>query len=153
MSPIADCPHQDAFHVPTLYSCNEQNVYGSIDLCDNTLHRLLLPDGDQKFDEDGLPLVYEPDVIKQYWDSRPREMTQRWTFFLGQTVPFVSKLVRDFTAGRLLQNERQIARDLRIIIENLGPTFIKLGQALSIRPDVIGPAATEELAKLQVFEL
>ena len=26
---------------------------------------------------------------------------------------------------------------------------IKLGQALSIRPDVIGPAATEELAKLQ----
>ena len=33
--------------------------------------------------------------------------------------------------------------------EKLGPTFVKLGQALSIRPDVIGPAATEELQKLQ----
>ncbi len=35
------------------------------------------------------------------------------------------------------------------MLEKLGPTFVKLGQALSIRPDVIGPAATEELAKLQ----
>ncbi|CAM9689764.1 unnamed protein product [Scytosiphon promiscuus] len=48
-----------------------------------------------------------------------------------------------------MKNEASLARDLRIIIEKLGPTFIKLGQALSIRPDVIGPAATDELAKLQ----
>lgn len=105
--------------------------------------------GEQKFDEDGLPLVYEPKVIKTYWDSRPKEMAQRWTYFLGQTTPFLTRLIRYFTSNTLLQNEKIIARDLRIIIENLGPTFIKLGQALSIRPDVIGPAATEELAKLQ----
>lgn len=35
------------------------------------------------------------------------------------------------------QNEGELARDLRIVLEKLGPTFIKLGQALSIRPDVV----------------
>eukprot|EP00611_Tribonema_gayanum_P021307 TRINITY_DN4064_c0_g1_i4.p1 TRINITY_DN4064_c0_g1~~TRINITY_DN4064_c0_g1_i4.p1 ORF type:complete len:723 (+),score=280.48 TRINITY_DN4064_c0_g1_i4:457-2625(+) len=103
----------------------------------------------KKTDENGLPLVYDPLTIKKYWDSRPGEMTQRWTFFLGQTVPFITRLARCFSSGQLLSRESEIARDLRIIIENLGPTFIKLGQALSIRPDVIGPAATAELAKLQ----
>ena len=35
------------------------------------------------------------------------------------------------------QKEGELARDLRIVLEKLGPTFIKLGQALSIRPDVV----------------
>lgn len=33
---------------------------------------------------------------------------------------------------------------------NAGPTFLKLGQILSIRPDVLPPAVMMELAKLQV---
>ena len=33
--------------------------------------------------------------------------------------------------------------------QELGPTFVKLGQVLSIRPDVLPPKTMKELARLQ----
>ena len=41
------------------------------------------------------------------------------------------------------------AAALRNALEQLGPTFAKLGQILSTRPDLIPPEVSEELAKLQ----
>jgi len=38
---------------------------------------------------------------------------------------------------------------LRGIVEDLGPTFVKLGQMLSMRPDLLPPAYCEELQKLR----
>jgi ubiquinone biosynthesis protein len=38
---------------------------------------------------------------------------------------------------------------LRSVLEKLGPTFIKLGQVLSLRADVVGEELAEELSKLQ----
>ncbi|MCK8610038.1 AarF/ABC1/UbiB kinase family protein [Agromyces sp. C10] len=38
---------------------------------------------------------------------------------------------------------------LRLALEELGPTFIKLGQLLSTRSDLLPPAFVDELAKLQ----
>lgn len=38
---------------------------------------------------------------------------------------------------------------VRLALEDLGPTFVKLGQLLSTRPDLLPPAYTSELAKLQ----
>ncbi|MCL1980496.1 MAG: AarF/ABC1/UbiB kinase family protein [Proteobacteria bacterium] len=46
--------------------------------------------------------------------------------------------------SRLSRPER-----LRLVFEELGPTFIKLGQLLSTRPDLIPPDFLDELAKLQ----
>ena len=40
------------------------------------------------------------------------------------------------------------AIELRNIVTSLGPAYIKLGQALSIRPDILSPAAMNELQKL-----
>lgn len=42
-----------------------------------------------------------------------------------------------------------VPRRLRMTLEELGPTFIKLGQVLSTRPDVVPPAFIEELARLR----
>ncbi|MDB5592708.1 AarF/UbiB family protein [Enterovirga sp.] len=44
---------------------------------------------------------------------------------------------------RMAQPER-----VRRAIENLGPTFVKLGQLLASRPDLLPPAWTEELGRL-----
>jgi ubiquinone biosynthesis protein len=44
---------------------------------------------------------------------------------------------------------RQRARRFRKALEELGPTFAKLGQILSTRPDLLPPAFIEELATLQ----
>jgi ubiquinone biosynthesis protein len=38
---------------------------------------------------------------------------------------------------------------LRLVLEELGPTFIKLGQVLSTRPDLIPPEVAKEFEKLQ----
>ncbi|RLC67414.1 MAG: hypothetical protein DRI52_10880, partial [Chloroflexi bacterium] len=38
---------------------------------------------------------------------------------------------------------------IRLAIEELGPTFIKFGQIMSTRPDLIPPAYIAELEKLQ----
>ncbi len=49
-------------------------------------------------------------------------------------------------AGDLAQMEPQV--QLRHALEELGPTFVKLGQILAGRADLLGPAWTAELAKL-----
>lgn len=58
------------------------------------------------------------------------QLNGRWTKFLSVTVPFVTRVVKDYTSGNIMKNEATLARDLRIVIEKLGPTFIKvrLGQ-------------------------
>ena len=38
---------------------------------------------------------------------------------------------------------------LRMILEDLGPTFVKLGQVMSMRPDFLPPDYCDELMKLQ----
>lgn len=48
----------------------------------------------------------------------------------------------------LEQNEVKRAIELREIVTSLGPAYIKLGQALSIRPDILSPSAMTELQKL-----
>jgi ubiquinone biosynthesis protein len=47
----------------------------------------------------------------------------------------------DFTPGSVLR--------WREALEELGPTFVKFGQLLSLRADLLSPAACAELAKLQ----
>jgi ubiquinone biosynthesis protein len=44
---------------------------------------------------------------------------------------------------------RARARRLRSALEELGPTFAKLGQIVSTRPDLVPPEVAEELASLQ----
>lgn len=60
-------------------------------------------------------------------------------------VPFHRVLVRRVHRGPTYST----AEHLRLALEELGPTFVKLGQLLSTRPDLLPPAYLTELAKLQ----
>lgn len=64
-------------------------------------------------------------------------------------MPWISKLATAVIRGRLEQQQEQLAREAVQNLERLGPTFVKLGQVLSIRPDVLPPPVMRELAKLQ----
>jgi ubiquinone biosynthesis protein len=57
--------------------------------------------------------------------------------------------LREFLNGRPARDPRPRGLRLRLALEELGPVFIKLGQALSTRPDLIPPDIAEELVKLQ----
>ncbi len=41
------------------------------------------------------------------------------------------------------------AQRMRLALEELGPTFVKLGQMLSTRPDILPPSFIKELENLQ----
>lgn len=56
--------------------------------------------------------------------------------------------LREFVDGRPRGN-RPRAERLRLALEELGPVFIKFGQALSTRPDILPPELAQELSKLQ----
>jgi len=58
------------------------------------------------------------------------------------------RLVTFGTASKELERLSQAER-MRLAMEELGPTFIKLGQILSTRPDVIPREFIEEFSKLQ----
>lgn len=62
---------------------------------------------------------------------------------------FVLGLLLDRALGRKQINEARRAAQLRKVLTDLGPTFIKVGQALSTRPDLVDPKFLDELIKLQ----
>ncbi len=62
----------------------------------------------------------------------------------------LKKKPRDLDDGILPDNtEASTGKRLRLALEELGPAFIKLGQILSIRQDILPLDITEELKKLQ----
>ncbi len=60
---------------------------------------------------------------------------------------FAKGILKDRDGTALTKHSRETR--IRLALTELGPTFIKLGQILSTRPDVIGVALAEELSKLQ----
>ncbi len=63
---------------------------------------------------------------------------------VGKQAPLNTRL----TGARPKTPQTQ-AKQLRLAFEELGPTFIKLGQVLSTRSDMLPPVFIDELAKLQ----
>jgi ubiquinone biosynthesis protein len=57
--------------------------------------------------------------------------------------------LREFIDGRPRAHQRPRGERLRLALEELGPVFVKFGQALSTRPDLVPPDIAVELARLQ----
>ena len=87
-------------------------------------------------DDEGLPLIYDKDAIQKYWAGQSGALQQRWLEFLGVTVPFITRVAGLLISGgteALEANSAELARDARINLEKLGPTYIKMGQMMSVR--------------------
>jgi len=100
-------------------------------------------------DDDGLPLVYSVERIAKFWDTKPGELAERWSRFLRISTPFITRFFYSLLNGRLWEDEASLAAQAVDNMQELGPTFVKLGQVLSIRPDVLPPKTMKELARLQ----
>lgn len=92
---------------------------------------------------------YNPQAIASYYNQRLwlviwRALTIIW-LFVGLGIG----LLMDRSIGHVEANKYQRANQLREILTQLGPTFIKVGQSLSTRPDLVKKDFLEELIKLQ----
>jgi predicted unusual protein kinase regulating ubiquinone biosynthesis (AarF/ABC1/UbiB family) len=92
---------------------------------------------------------YDPEAIAAEYRNRPFQVWGRlinvfWTF-----LTFVSALLWDRQTGQIDKNQRKRAIRVREILTRLGPAYIKIGQALSTRPDLVPPQYLEELTQLQ----
>lgn len=65
----------------------------------------------------------------------------------GRSPDMLRSWLRSADGQQLAKLSRE-AR-VRLVLTELGPTFIKLGQAISTRADVIGPELSQELSRLQ----
>jgi ubiquinone biosynthesis protein len=67
--------------------------------------------------------------------------------FSNLKSPWLQRLLRVATLGRNLSAPRAVR--LRLALEDLGPIFVKFGQALSTRRDLLPTDIADELSKLQ----
>ncbi len=92
---------------------------------------------------------YNPEAIARYFRYRPWLAWGRLLRILWSFIGFILSLKWDEWQNQVEENQGKRATQLRHILTNLGPTFIKVGQALSTRPDLIRKDFLEELVKLQ----
>jgi predicted unusual protein kinase regulating ubiquinone biosynthesis (AarF/ABC1/UbiB family) len=90
---------------------------------------------------------YDAKAIAQYYNRRPWLVIWRILIVIYMFLSFILGLGWDKITRQEFPKRR--ASQLRRIITKLGPTYIKVGQALSTRPDLIRADFLEELVKLQ----
>jgi len=94
-------------------------------------------------------LQYDPVVIAAHYSNKPLQVLGRIFAVLWPALRFAFGLWWDRQQGRNVENQRRRAVQLRELLTRLGPAYIKIGQALSTRPDLVPPVYLEELTQLQ----
>ena len=93
---------------------------------------------------------YDADAIARYYRRRPWLALWRALTVVRHFTGFLLGLQLNKWFGTNGSDTlNRSAEHLRQILTQLGPTYIKVGQALSTRPDLIPPDFLEELVKLQ----
>ncbi|BAW97343.1 ABC1 family domain protein [[Synechococcus] sp. NIES-970] len=94
---------------------------------------------------------YNPEAIEARYKNEPFAVLGR---LLTIITSFSSLLINIWWAKAIGTNknpktQKQQADQLKRILTKLGPTYIKIGQALSTRPDLVPPVYLSELTSLQ----
>ena len=92
---------------------------------------------------------YDINEIARYYRLRPWRVIWRSLRITWYFAGFILGLKLDNWFDRAEKNKFRRASQLRRLLTALGPTFIKVGQALSTRPDLIRRDFLDELVKLQ----
>ncbi|KAL7522081.1 hypothetical protein ACHAWX_006766 [Stephanocyclus meneghinianus] len=92
---------------------------------------------------------YDPVSARRYFDSRLVEVLFRGLQVTLLSGAFLSGLAFDWARGQLEDNADRRAEELSVLLTRLGPSFIKIGQSLSIRTDLLSPAYVRGLKTLQ----
>jgi predicted unusual protein kinase regulating ubiquinone biosynthesis (AarF/ABC1/UbiB family) len=116
-----------------------------------TLYSISFPDQDyRKGMEPYVRGVYDPIQAQAYYARHKFLVLQRLLQLLRMSNKFVFNLAIDKYIFRDEEKQRsQRADELLKLITNLGPTAIKVGQALSVRPDLIPEEYATALSTLQ----
>lgn len=97
----------------------------------------------------GLLQRYDARSIAAYYRWRPWQAIWRLLYIISSFSRFVGGLLWDRWTQTSAAHSPQRAIQIRKILTHLGPTFIKVGQALSTRPDLISKEFLVELMLLQ----
>lgn len=98
-----------------------------------------------------IDLTYDADANSGYWQQRPVSVVSR-------AIHIAAVFGGWFVAGKLrigsqpdaiMAADQKQAMKMRNILTALGPAFVKIGQAVSSRPDIVSPLYLAELEKLQ----
>ena len=92
---------------------------------------------------------YNPEAINKYYRKHIFKVAKRLILLLSSFSSFTFKLWWGRLIGKNIKEDINQAIHLREILTKLGPTYIKIGQALSTRPDLVPPVYLNELTCLQ----
>ncbi|MEB3234392.1 MAG: AarF/ABC1/UbiB kinase family protein [Cyanobacteriota bacterium] len=96
-------------------------------------------------------LAYDPAAISKIYAGHPGRLIRRFWQTLVPIGLYLLGVGFDWLIQRLKDPDvaRARAKEAAELVASLGPAFIKAGQALSTRPDIVPPLLLEELAQLQ----
>lgn len=117
----------------------------------------------------GLPRLYDKQAIDKFWSARPVTVAMRsvemayelgprilaglWEFGIVPLMLAAPQDDDDSNSSSIQQRQyeeqlRRHAQKMCDTLTNLGPAYVKVGQQLSIRPDILPPVVLKELQKL-----
>jgi len=95
------------------------------------------------------PLRYDPVASARKFSRDPVRVAARAAEIAQSLSSFAVDVALDYQRGTMEANSRKRAEQLRAKLTRLGPAFVKVGQALSTRPDLLPTQYLEELSTLQ----
>ena len=92
---------------------------------------------------------YNPDAADAFFRARPVATLKRLVQLTQLSGSFIASTIMDKQLDREEAMVEQRSQELLELVSKLGPTFIKVGQALSIRTDLLPAPYVAGLTKLQ----
>lgn len=135
------------------YQEQQQEQYAAASMNDSSTTNITPPPINQY----SLPRSYDRQSVRNYWIRRPVSVVSRLANITYELCPSLVSYgyytlwlakQQQISIEELEESKTQQAIQLREALTNLGPAFVKAGQQLAIRPDLVPPVVLKELQKL-----